>query len=84
MRMTISGLPRHFDKFDLQRLFNTFGWVEYTKIIIDPLSGLSRGKGIVEMNDEQAKQAIATLQGKVLGTNPLNIKEVKDGGPKTW
>lgn len=82
MRMTISGLPRDFDKFDLQRLFNPFGWVEYTKIIIDPLSGLSRGRGIVEMKDEQAKQAMATLQGKVLGTNPLNIKEVKDGGPK--
>ena len=36
------------------------------------------------VNDEQAKQAIATLQGKVLGTNPLNIKEAKEGGPKTW
>jgi RNA recognition motif-containing protein len=83
MRMTISGLPRHFDKFDLQRLFNPFGWVEYTKILIDPLSGLSKGKGIVEMDGEQAKQAIATLQGKVLGTNPLNIKEVKDGGPRS-
>jgi RNA recognition motif-containing protein len=83
MRMTISGLPRHFDKFDLQRLFNPFGWVEYTKIIIDPLSGLSRGKGIVEMNGEHAKQAIATLQGKVLGTNPINIKEVKEGGPRS-
>jgi RNA recognition motif-containing protein len=83
MRMTISGLPRHFDKFDLQRLFNPFGWVEYTKILIDPLSGLSKGKGIVEMSDELAKQAMATLQGKVLGTNPLNIKEVKDGGPRS-
>ena len=81
--MTISGLPRHFDKFDLQRLFNPFGWVEYTKIIIDPLSGLSKGKGIVEMNGEQAKQAMATLQGKVLGTNPINIKEVKEGGPSS-
>ena len=84
MRMTISGLPRDFDKFDLQRLFNPFGWVEYTKIIIDPLSGLSRGKGIVEMSNEQAKQAMAALQGKVLGTNPLNIKEVKEDGPKRW
>jgi RNA recognition motif-containing protein len=85
MRMTISGLPRHFDKFDLQRLFNPFGWVDYTRIIIDPLSGLSRGKGIVEMKqDDQAKQAMAALQGKVLGANPLNIKEAKEGGPKTW
>jgi RNA recognition motif-containing protein len=85
MRMTISGLPRHFDKFDLQRLFNPYGWVDYTKIIIDPLSGLSKGKGIVEMKqDDQAKQAMAALQGKVLGANPLNIKETKEGGFKPW
>jgi RNA recognition motif-containing protein len=83
MRMTISGLPRHFDKFDLQRLFNPYGWVEYTRIIIDPLSGLSRGKGIVEMKqEEEAKKAMAALQGKVLGVNPLNIKEAKEGGPR--
>jgi len=82
MRMTISGLPRDFDKFDLQRLFNPFGWVDYTKIIIDPLSGLSRGKGIVEMSHDQAKQAMTALQGKVLATSPLNIKEVKEGGSK--
>jgi RNA recognition motif-containing protein len=80
--MTISGLPRHFDKFDLQRLFNPYGWVDYTKIIIDPLSGLSKGKGIVVMQqDDQAKKAMSELQGKVLATNPLNIKEVKETGP---
>ena len=82
MRMTISGLPRHYDKFDLQRLFNPFGWVDYTKIIIDPITGLSRGKGIVEMRDDQAKQAIEALQGKVLGVNPLNIKEAKLPPPR--
>src|ERR1700722_15599690 len=88
MRMTISGLPRDFDKFDLQRLFNPFGWVDYTKIIIDPITGLSRGKGIVEMSDDQAKTAMGALQGKMLATSPLNIKEAKmppprtDGGPE--
>jgi RNA recognition motif-containing protein len=83
MRMTVSGLPKHFDKFDLQRLFNPFGWVDYTKILIDPLSGLSRGRGIVEMSqDAQAKEAMAALQGKVLGTSPLNIKEDVRGSQK--
>lgn len=82
MRVTISGLPRHYDKFDLQRLFSPFGWVEYTKIIIDPISGLSRGRGIVEMRDDHAKQAMAALQGKMLATNPLNIKEAKVPPPR--
>lgn len=81
--MTISGLPKNFDKFDLQRLFNPFGWVDYTKILIDPISGLSKGKGIVEMKrDDDAKKAMEALQGKVLGTNPLNIKEAKERPPR--
>jgi RNA recognition motif-containing protein len=81
--MTISGLPRDFDKFDLQRLFNPYGWVDYTKILLDPISGQSKGRGIVEMKqDEQAKKAMAELQGKVLGQNPLNIKEAKETGYK--
>lgn len=84
MRMTISGLPHDFDKFDLQRLFNPFGWVEYTKILIDPLTGLSRGRGFVEMKDDHAKQAMAELNGKVLGTNPLNIKQAKEQTPRKW
>lgn len=83
MRMTISGLPKHFDKFDLQRLFNPFGWVDYTKILIDPITGLSRGKGIVEMKkDEDAQKAMTALQGKVLGANPLTIKEAKERPPR--
>jgi len=57
--------------------------VDYTRILIDPLSGLSRGRGIVEMSQEaQAKAAMAALQGKVLGTSPLNIKEDTKGGRK--
>jgi len=85
MRMTISGLPKHFDKFDLQRLFNPFGWVDYTKILIDPITGLSRGKGIVEMKkDDDAQKAMAALQGKVLGANPLTIKEAKERPPREY
>ena len=79
MRMTISSLPADFDKYDLQRLFSPYGWVAYSKIYIDPITMKSRRKGLVEIeNEDQAKQAMAALQGKVLGENPINIKEVKD------
>ena len=79
MRMMISSLPADFDKYDLQRLFSPFGWVAYSKIYIDPITMKSRRKGLVEIeNEAQAKQAMAALQGKVVGANPINIKEVKD------
>ncbi len=79
MRMMVSSLPADFDKYDLQRLFSPFGWVEYSKIYIDPITMKSRRKGLVEIADEgQAKKAMEALQGKMLGANPLNIKEVKE------
>ncbi len=79
MRMMISSLPADFDKYDLQRLFSPFGWVAYSKIYIDPITMKSRRKGLVEIeNEDQAKQAMAALQGKMIGPNPLNIKEIKD------
>ena len=77
--MMVSSLPADFDKYDLQRLFSPFGWVAYSKIYIDPITMKSRRKGLVEITDEaQAKQAMAALQGKVVGANPINIKEVKE------
>jgi len=79
MRMMVSSLPSDFDKYDLQRLFSPYGWVEYSKIYIDPITSKSRRKGVVEIaNDDQARKAMEALQGKVLGENPINIKEVKD------
>jgi RNA recognition motif-containing protein len=79
MRMMISGLPSNFDKYDLQRLFSPFGWVAYSKIYVDPITMKSRCKGVVDIqNDEQAKQAMASLQGKVFGGKALSIKEVKE------
>jgi len=79
MRMTISCLPAHFDKYDLQRLFNPYGWVKYSKIYLNPITGLSSRRGLVEIEDEaQARKAMEALQGKILDQHPLNIKEVKD------
>ena len=78
MRMTISCLPAEFDKYDLQRLFNPYGWVTYSKIYLNPITGMSSRRGLVEMDDAQARKAIEALHGKILDKNPLNIKEVKD------
>jgi RNA recognition motif-containing protein len=79
MKMMVSCLPANYDKYDLQRLFSPFGWVAYAKIYIDPITMKSRRKGLVEIEDDgQALKAIEALQGKMLGPNPLLIKEMKE------
>ncbi len=78
MRMQVSALPASFDKYDLQRLFSPFGWVAYSKVFVDPITMKSTRKGVVEItDDDQARAAIAALQGKMIGNSPLNIKEAK-------
>ena len=79
MRMLVTALPAEFDKYDLQRLFNPFGWVSYCKIYMDPITGKSKRRGLVEITDDVlAQKAMDTLQGKVIGANPISIKEVKE------
>jgi len=79
MRMIVSALPADFDKYDLQRLFSPYGWVAYAKVYVDPITMKSRRKGLVEIeNEEQARQAMAALNGKMVGPNPLNVKEAKN------
>lgn len=79
MKMLVTALPSEFDKYDLQRLFNPYGWVAFSKIYMDPITGKSRRRGLVEITDDvQAQKAMDALQGKVVGANPINIKEVKD------
>ena len=79
MRMTVSALPAEFDKYDLQRLFSPYGWVAYAKVYVDPITMKSRRKGLVEIeNEDQARQAMAALNGKMVGSNPLSVKEAKN------
>lgn len=79
MKLSVSSLPAHFDKYDLQRLFAPFGYVSYSKIFYDPITLKSTRKGLVEIKDPaKAQAAIDALQGKVIGTHPLNIKEKKE------
>lgn len=47
---------------ELRNLFTPYGVVSEVKIIIDKMSGKSKGYGFVEMeNDEEAKKAIEEL-----------------------
>ncbi|MBU0507715.1 RNA-binding protein [bacterium] len=66
---------------DLRAAFEEFGTVERVAIIVDRLTGRSRGFGFVEMpNDEDAKTAIAGLHDRELNGRKLLVREAR---PKT-
>ena len=60
----------------LRSLFEQYGKVESVSIVTERDTGRARGFGFVEMsNDEEAKRAIAALNGNDAGGRPLNVSE---------
>ena len=66
---------------DLRGAFEAFGAVEKVSVIMDRLTGRSRGFGFVEMvNDEEARAAISALHDVDLKGRKMLIREAR---PKT-
>ena len=74
----VGNLPYDTTGDDLVQLFQTFGTVTSSQVIIDKFSGRSRGFGFVEMaDDEEAQAAIDALNGTPYGSRPLTVNEAR-------
>jgi RNA recognition motif-containing protein len=63
---------------DLQALFTPHGTVQSAQVIEDRDAGRSKGFGFVEMgSDEEARAAIAALNGQMHGERALTVNEAK-------
>ena len=78
MNMYVSNLSFHTSDTELKNLFSEFGEVTSAKVIMDKVSGRSRGFGFVEMPDDTAaKQAMQDLQGKEIEGRSLSVSVAK-------
>ena len=67
---------------EMRKLFSVVGTVSSVHLVIDPVSGASRGCGYVRMStDEEAREAIDLLNGAKLGDRQI---VVKNSGPKIF
>jgi RNA recognition motif-containing protein len=63
---------------DLSQLFAPQGTVESATVIMDKMTGRSKGFGFVEMSsDTEAQAAIAALNGKEYDGRALTVNEAK-------
>ena len=68
---------------DLRTLFATVGTVTDAVVIMDKMTGRSRGFGFVEMSsDDEAKTAIEKLNGSDLKGRKINVNEAKPMTPR--
>ncbi|MBI2251940.1 MAG: RNA-binding protein [Armatimonadetes bacterium] len=85
MNIYTGNLSREFTEEELQKTFEAFGKVTSASIIKDKFSNESRGFGFVEMpSADEAKAAIAALNGKELNGRTLNVNEARprSAGPR--
>jgi cold-inducible RNA-binding protein len=68
---------------ELQQFFATAGNVVSAKVIMDRETNRSKGFGFVEMgSDDEAKAAIAQLDGKDLNGRAISVNEARPRPPR--
>nr|CAB3242085.1 ELAV-like protein 2 [Phallusia mammillata] len=73
----VSGLPKTMTQEDLQRIFQPYGRIITSRILVDPSTGMSRGVGFVRYDKRpEAENAITSLNGTIpVGAkDPITVK----------
>ena len=77
-KLYVGNLSFDVDSTTLEQLFAAYGRVESANVIKDGYTGRSKGFSFVEMSsNEEAKAAIAALDGKDHGGRTLKVNEAK-------
>ena len=77
-KLYVVGLPYSTTQDELQEAFSKAGAVSSTTIIMDKMTGRSRGFGFVEMDsDADADAAIAKLNGSDLDGRKIVVSEAR-------
>ncbi|MEW6052580.1 MAG: RNA-binding protein [Nitrospirota bacterium] len=77
-KMYVGNIPYNATEDDLRELFSEYGEIESLKIMKDQFTDRSKGFGFIEMvNEEDAKKAMATLNGKNFKGKSLTVAEAR-------
>ncbi|MCX6764723.1 MAG: RNA-binding protein [Candidatus Nealsonbacteria bacterium] len=77
-KLYVGGLPYSTTEDSLKEMFIQAGKVESAVIIMDKMSGRSKGFGFVEMStDEEAQKGIELWNGKEVEGRTLTVAEAR-------
>ena len=77
-KLYVGNLPYSTTNQELNDMFAPHGAVKSADVIMDRETGRSKGFGFVEMgSEEEAKAAIAALNGQQVNGRPLTVNEAK-------
>jgi RNA recognition motif-containing protein len=81
-KLYVGNLSYKTTEQSLRELFSQAGSVVNTSIIIDKMTGKSRGFGFVEMEDADAAKAIEMFHGKEVEGRTLTVNEARPLAPR--
>ncbi len=77
-KLYVGNLPDSATEQDLSVKFAAYGTVKSVKLIIDRVTGRSRGYGFIEMMGEaEAQAAIDSLNGTDYDGRPMKVNEAR-------
>ena len=78
MKLYVGNLSFETTENDLQDLFEQHGQVSEVSLMMDRMTGKSRGFAFVTMNDKpQAEAAMTALNGKEFNGRTLSVSEAR-------
>jgi len=78
MKLLIRNLARETTEAELRVLFEEYGRVQACTLVMDKVSGGSKGFGFVEMPKAgEAKAAMKNLNGKDIAGNKIRVKKAE-------
>ncbi len=79
MKILVRNLARDTTKHELLALFSAYGAVQSLTVVMDPVTGQSKGFGFVNMpHAGDAKVAIKTLNGQEIGGSKIRVKKADE------
>lgn len=83
MKLLIRNLARGTTEDELKVMFEEYGVVQSCTLVIDKVSGGSKGFGFVEMPKAgDAKAAMKSLNGKDVAGNKIRVKKAEPAQDK--
>ena len=84
MNIYVGNLPYNLTEDELKAAFSQFGEVESASIIMDRMSGQSKGFGLVEMPDSsEADEAIKALNESALNGRNIKVNQARPRGERS-
>lgn len=81
-KLYVGSLSYSTTDSSLKDFFSQAGAVESASVVMDKMTGRSRGFGFVEMSDDDAGKAIEMLNGKDLDGRKIIVNEARPMGDR--